>query len=147
MKTTVKRFDMTLKGGGAFGLDSDLVLDVPAFITLTNVDNLIGANGTIGRAETLINQSKGRVEGLILNGTGTIMSTTPARSRLTRLPIRRESRLVPAALRSRVADSHAGRAKPELPMTQGFHRDVRFLRNTGRDAFSSDVQSPRRCAA
>jgi hypothetical protein len=88
---TVKRFDMTLKGGGAFGLDSDSVLDVPAFITLTNVDNLIGANGTIQGAGTLINQSKGRVEGLILNGTGTIMSTTPARSRLTRVPIRRES--------------------------------------------------------
>jgi hypothetical protein len=88
---TVKRFDMTLKGGGAFGLDSDSVLGVPAFITLTNVDNLIGANGTIQGAGTLINQSKGRVEGLILNGTGTIMSTTPARSRLTRVPIRRES--------------------------------------------------------
>ena len=69
---TVQRFDTTLKGGGAFGLDSDTVLNVPAFITLTNVDNLIGANGTIQGAGTLINQSKGSIEGLIENGSGTI---------------------------------------------------------------------------
>jgi hypothetical protein len=69
---TVERFDTTLKGGGAFGMDSDSVLNVPAFITLTNVDNLIGANGTIQGAGTLINQSKGRIDGLELNGTGKI---------------------------------------------------------------------------
>ena len=69
---TIERFDTTLKGGGGIGMDLNAVLNVPAFITLTNVDNTINANGTIQGAGTLVNQSKGRIDGLIPGGTGKI---------------------------------------------------------------------------
>lgn len=60
----VQRFDATLKGGGVVFLQDpidDNFINVPASLTLTNVDNTISGGGDVQGLGTLINQSHGIV--------------------------------------------------------------------------------------
>jgi hypothetical protein len=61
-RITVQRFDATLKGGGVIFLQDptdDNFINVPASLTLTNVDNTISGGGDVQGLGTLINQSHG----------------------------------------------------------------------------------------
>jgi hypothetical protein len=58
----VQTFDATLKGGGRVLLQDpvdDNLINVPASLTLTNVDNTISGGGRVQGLGTLINQTKG----------------------------------------------------------------------------------------